>query len=48
VARLRGLCLREVPSWIGQTLMAARRRIELWVLFTCDWGSLFEQSAAWL
>jgi SAM-dependent methyltransferase len=48
VARLLGLCHREVPYWIGQTFMAARRRIELWVLFTCDWGSLCDESAAWV
>ena len=48
MARLLGLCNREVPYWLGQTFMAARRRIELWLFFTSDWGSFLEQSATWL
>ena len=48
VARLLGLCNREVPYWIGQTFMAARRRIELWLVCTSGWASFLEQSATWL
>ena len=48
VARLLGLCTLEVPYWIGQTFMAARRRIELWLMVTSGWASLFDQSAMWM
>ncbi|MBK5299275.1 MAG: class I SAM-dependent methyltransferase [Vicinamibacteria bacterium] len=40
VARLLGLCNREVPYWIGQTFVAARRRVvwpDLWLICTSGW-----------